>query len=241
MCGALWKSYFISVTYAFCLNRATELPSLEPCTWSSQREDEHTHTPHESRTDQTWVDPMLCLVLLACAVVDLCLCFPAEREIPDCVSSAEVGTPSCFEIPVTMVTDGYILECKVQRLSLKNTNNWEVFHSSPVLWWTIPHGKDRAEDGDEETLTAFQNTTSVRKVWLLSPLLSSFIFVSSLELRIGIKRTEWGKGTMWTEKERGSVFTPVICSILYHNSYYHYFKHHYCFNQYFRQNSERLM
>lgn len=46
-----------------------------------------------------------------------------QREIPDCVSSAEVGTPSCFEIPVTMVTDGYILECKVQRLSLKNTNN----------------------------------------------------------------------------------------------------------------------
>lgn len=124
-----------SCSYVFCFNRATELPSLERRIWSSQREDEHTlDSPAQIRRECALSADSDAAVWdlywkVGCASLQqrdrtwLCEIQPKRDAImlPDGVS---------------MVTDGCILECKVQRLSLKNTKTAmkEVFHLSPVLW-----------------------------------------------------------------------------------------------------------
>ncbi|KAL1279601.1 hypothetical protein QQF64_026274 [Cirrhinus molitorella] len=167
---------------AICFNRATELPSLERRIWSSQREDERRLD--KSRTDQT-------------------------REIvPDCARFSPSGTPD----GVSMVTDGYISECKVQRLSLKNTNNSDDCSERGFSFITcsvgeMRHRRKRRKASErrtflqeEETLTAFLNTDSVRRDFAVFDfrvhrchLLSLLVHSSKncvVELRTGNKRTE---------------------------------------------------
>lgn len=184
-------------SHVFCFNRATELASLERRIWSSRREDEHTLQSRTDQTDHAW----------------LCEIQPKRDAImlPDGVS---------------MVTDGYIWECKVQRLSLKNTKTAmkEVFLYHLCCGEMCHRHRRKGSEQktflwDEETLTAFRNTDSVHRddfdFWVHRCHLLSFFIHSStncvVELCIGNKRTEWEQGTMWKEEiERQCIYTSYM-------------------------------